>query len=209
MKCQNLKTLIAISLFVTFSLLAIRSNAYPPMVRQAAKFGAKDCTFCHANPTGGEGWNERGNWLITEKAKRKADAINIDWLADYGDKTAASPAQKAEEKSDKWAELESYHEIMSQTFHPAEEGNLKPIRSQAGELAQRAQKWLDSKPPMMYDVPSIKAILVKLTAESKALSILVSKNGSDGDVKKAITALHDRFHEIVGACRVEKKKHQK
>src|SRR5215475_8770516 len=59
------------------------TRAYPPFLRKAQKFGAKDCTFCHTQPTGGEGWNERGNWLIAEKERRKADAVDVEWLAEY------------------------------------------------------------------------------------------------------------------------------
>lgn len=206
MKNTMLKLTLVFVGTASFIWPAIQSEAYPPFVRQSAKFGAKDCTFCHTKPEGGEGWNERGNWLMAEKDKRKADSINVEWLSEYASNAPSAPTTNAEDKGDKWAELESYHDIMSQTFHPAEEGNLKPIRSQAGELAARAQKWLDSKAPLLYDVPSIKAILVKLNAESKSLAELVSKNGSDEEVKKSITALHDRFHEIIGACRVEKEK---
>jgi hypothetical protein len=203
MKNTKLKFTLFFLALTSFLWLALPGEAYPPFVRQSAKFGAKDCTFCHTRPEGGDSWNERGNWLIAEKDKRKSDSINVEWLSEYGQQATAA---KSEDKGDKWAELESFHEVMSQTFHPAEEGNLKPIRSQAGELAARAQKWLDSKAPLMYDVPSIKAILVKLTTESKALAELISKDGSDDNVKKSITALHDRFHEIIGACRVEKEK---
>src|SRR5215475_10211155 len=59
------------------------TRAYPPFLRKAQKFGGKDCTFGHTQPTGGEGWNERGNWLIAEKERRKADAVDVEWLADY------------------------------------------------------------------------------------------------------------------------------
>lgn len=62
---------------------ALTTNAYPPFLKKAAKFGAKDCLYCHKQAEGGEGWNERGNWLIAEKDKRKADAIDVEWLADY------------------------------------------------------------------------------------------------------------------------------
>ncbi len=110
--------------------------------------------------------------------------------------------------SDKWAELESFHEVMSQTFHPVEENKFAPIRKRAGELAEKAKQWLDSKPPKVYDTQDINAILVKLSAESKALSDSIAKGASDEQIKKDLTALHDRFHEIIGACREEKKKHQ-
>lgn len=76
---------ISIALLITAAVLssALTTNAYPPFVRKAQKFGAKDCLFCHKEAEGGEGWNERGNWLIAEKEKRKADAIDVEWLADY------------------------------------------------------------------------------------------------------------------------------
>ncbi|HSB10705.1 MAG TPA: hypothetical protein VLM38_14550, partial [Blastocatellia bacterium] len=32
---------------------------------------------------------------------------------------------------DTWNELSSFHSLMSQTFHPLEEGNLTPIRTRA------------------------------------------------------------------------------
>ena len=55
-------------------------------------------------PGGGEGWNDRGNWLIAEKDKRKADSIDVTWLEDYkeaGEKKEGDPKEgekKPEEK---------------------------------------------------------------------------------------------------------------
>jgi hypothetical protein len=81
------KKLIKISIAIVIIAGVVGSsfstNAYPPFLRKAQKFGAKDCKFCHTEPAGGEGWNERGKWLIAEKERRKADAIDVEWLADY------------------------------------------------------------------------------------------------------------------------------
>lgn len=206
MNKQTIKTTLLVVLTTCFLLTANNTQAYPPFVKQSAKFGAKDCTFCHSKPEGGEGWNKRGEWLIAEKGKRKADKVEIDWLSEFGDQ--AKQESSAVKAADQWAELESYHEIMSQTFHPAEEGKFTPIRKLAGELATRAQKWLESTPPKIYDAPEIRAILVKLNRESKALADSIANGTSDEQIKKDLTALHDRFHEIMGACREEKKKHQ-
>lgn len=200
-----IKTTLTLIFVAGMLSAAISTQAYPPFVKQSAKFGAKDCTFCHTKPEGGEGWNKRGEWLMAEKDKRKADKVEIDWLSEYGDKAAGVSVSQA---SDKWAELENYHDAMSQTFHPAEEGKLEPIRKRAGELADKAKQWLDSKPPKVYESADIKALLVKLNAESKALADAIAKGAKDEQVKKDLTALHDRFHEIIGACRDEKKKHQ-
>jgi len=54
--------------------------AQPPFLVSALKYGAEDCRFCHATANG-EGHNERGQWLLTEKEKRGATAIDVDWLS--------------------------------------------------------------------------------------------------------------------------------
>ena len=64
-------------------LITTPSLAYPPFVEQAKKFGAKDCRFCHLKAEGGEGHNARGKWLVKEKTKRNADAVDPEWLVDY------------------------------------------------------------------------------------------------------------------------------
>lgn len=92
---NKIKIAIAI-LFVGSVLIGLSGNAsaYPPFVGKAKKFGAKDCTFCHVDPLGGPPWNDRGKWLIAEKAKRNADAIDVEWLADYKEgskKDSAAP----------------------------------------------------------------------------------------------------------------------
>jgi hypothetical protein len=81
-----------------------------------------------------------------------------------------------------------------------EEGDLKPIRSRAGEMAEKARLWNESKPPKTYDKPEIKEQLGKLVTESKSLADLVSEKAPDDKVKESLTALHDRFHEIIGLC---------
>ena len=47
---------------------------------EALEFGAEDCAFCHATAVGGKARNERGNWLVEEKFRRKATEIDVSWL---------------------------------------------------------------------------------------------------------------------------------
>ncbi len=74
------------------------AEAYPPFLRQAAKYGAKNCLFCHKEPQGGEGWNKRGEWLIAEKDKRKAEKIDVTWLDEYKEEGAGAEGEKKPEK---------------------------------------------------------------------------------------------------------------
>jgi len=80
---KQIKLALAVAILITGIGSAFTAKAYPPFLRKAQKFGAKDCLFCHEKPEGGEGWNKRGQWLMSEKDKRKADAIDVEWLTDY------------------------------------------------------------------------------------------------------------------------------
>lgn len=111
---------------------------------------------------------------------------------------------KAQSTFDAWPELKAFHNIMSATFHPAEEGNLKPIKAQSANLAAKANKLQTSLIPAEFNKPAIKTSVKKLAAESKALDILIKKKAKDAVILKNLTALHNRFHEIVGLCKEEK-----
>lgn len=111
---------------------------------------------------------------------------------------------KAQSTFDSWPELKAFHSVMSATFHPAEEGNLKPIREKSDELAAKAAKLQNALVPEQFNKPAIKASIKKLAAESKALNQMIKKKAKDAVILKSLTALHDRFHEIVGLCRDEK-----
>jgi Tfp pilus assembly protein PilO len=111
---------------------------------------------------------------------------------------------KAQSTFDAWPELKAFHTVMSATFHPAEEGNLKPIKAQSADLAAKAAKLQNSLPPKEFSKPTIIAAVKKLATESKALDLLIKKKAKDAIILKNLTALHNRFHEIVGLCKEEK-----
>ena len=112
---KKLKLAIALGFAVALiAALTTQAFAYPPFMAKARKYGAKDCTFCHVAPEGGPPWNDRGQWLISEKGKRGAEVVDVDWLADYkpgapqeqkpaddkkpGDSATAKPGAKVDPK---------------------------------------------------------------------------------------------------------------
>jgi hypothetical protein len=109
-------------------------------------------------------------------------------------------------KPGSWAELKAYHTAMSTTFHPSEEGNLEPIKTRSGELVEAAKAWKNSTPPADFNKPNIKEKLNQLYTESVTLDNLIKdKKVTDKEIKDLLAKLHDRFHEIVGACKAENK----
>lgn len=99
-----------------------------------------------------------------------------------------------------WKEMDDYHMVMSMTFHPAEDGDLKPIMAESGDLAQKAIAWKKSAIPAQFNKPEIKKSLALLVKESKALDKMVKKNKPEAEIKQALFTLHDRFHEIMEKC---------
>ena len=102
---------------------SLSTRAYPPFLRTAAKFGAKDCTFCHLEKEGGEGWNERGKWLIAEKDRRHADAVDVEWLTAFKEAEKAGGEPGKDEGKSKESDKENGKEAGKE---PGKEGDKKP-----------------------------------------------------------------------------------
>jgi hypothetical protein len=109
----------------------------------------------------------------------------------------------AQPKPSDWAELKEFHGVMSQTFHPAEEGKLDPIKSRSGEMVEKAVAWQKSSPPAEFNKPEIKKELKDLVKGSKELDKMVKKSASDADLTQKLVSLHDVFHNIIGMCKDE------
>jgi hypothetical protein len=110
----------------------------------------------------------------------------------------------AQEKP-KWKELDAFHEVMSTTFHPSEEGKLEPIRTRSAEMLEKATAWKNSTAPAGYDQNAVKKQLRSLVKGAKEIKQLVKENAADSVIKEKLAALHDVFHEIVEKC--EKEEH--
>ncbi|MBK8924146.1 MAG: hypothetical protein IPM81_22105 [Saprospirales bacterium] len=115
------------------------------------------------------------------------------WLAPQ---TIFSQTQKAN-----WKEMHDFHEVMSTTFHPAEEGNLAPLREKAGMLVERAEAWRKSAVPAGYIPEKTADTLKRLVKQCKNVRKSVKKGKPDAELVAAITTAHDIFHEIMEKCR--------
>lgn len=71
--------------------LATPAAASPPMIAKAKESGfpVQNCQYCHTSKLPKketfkpEELNERGKWLVSEKEKTKAKAVDVQWLKDY------------------------------------------------------------------------------------------------------------------------------
>ena len=110
----------------------------------------------------------------------------------------AIQAQKAT-----WKEMDTFHEVMAKTFHPAEEGKLDPIRTRSQEMLDKADAWEKSTAPEGYDKKAVKNSLKQLVKGSEEINKLVKEKAADNILKEKLSALHDVFHEIMEKCEKE------
>ena len=109
----------------------------------------------------------------------------------------------AQAKND-WKEKNDFHKVMSQTFHPAEEGNFAPIRSRINEMLDKSEAFKNSEIPAEFShQKEIKNNLKKLVKQTKSFKKKINKGASDADLKADFIALHDTFHQVVGLCKAE------
>jgi hypothetical protein len=106
---------------------------------------------------------------------------------------------QAQEKKT-WKEMHDFHGVMGSTFHPAEEGDLKPIRSRSQEMVDKAIAWEESNAPEGYDKKAVTGTLKKLVSGAKEIDKMVKDNAADKELVTKLTALHDVFHEIMEKC---------
>jgi hypothetical protein len=111
-------------------------------------------------------------------------------------------SSQAQQKAS-WKEMEEFHQVMSATFHPSEEGKLDPIKTRSGEMVNKAVSWQKSDAPKGYNKNAVKASLKKLVSASKELHQLVKNNATDEVLKEKLSSLHDIFHEITEKCEKE------
>lgn len=113
----------------------------------------------------------------------------------------AATAQTAQKAT--WPEMKAFHGVMSTTFHPSEDNNLKPLRDSAMVLLTKAREWQASPVPKGYKADVTKPILQKLVEQCENIYKAVANNKTDGELKEMITKAHDTFHEIMEKCREE------
>ena len=139
--------------------------------------------------------NKRGDYLA-------AIMTAINWEAvdkNYTEALTGSLLKTIEKET--WTELNNFHEVMAETFHPSEDGNLKPIRERSGEFMQKAKALQNGKIPVSFNTPEVKKSIDDLVRGSVALHQMVLKKSTDKAITVKLKELHDTFHTIQGLCR--------
>jgi len=102
-----------------------------------------------------------------------------------------------EVSSDHWKEMDDFHMVMAEAFHPYKDSsNLEPAKQNAAALVEAADKWAQAELPEKFEGDDeIKFKLNQLKTDATTFAG-VAKSGDDKAVGESLTKLHDLFHEI-------------
>lgn len=101
-----------------------------------------------------------------------------------------------EEASADWKEMDEFHMIMAESFHPfRDSGNLEPTFRYAVLMDSLAGAWGEASLPSKVDNEDMKATLRDLKSETARLASYVAA-GDSTQVSATLDHLHDVFHHI-------------
>lgn len=103
-------------------------------------------------------------------------------------------------KFEEWTAIKEFHKVMSQTFHPSEEGILLPIKQRSQELLDKAKALKTSPIPAEFNTQEVKSKIDILIQKCEKVHSIVKKKGKDNEITSSLNDAHDAFHAIIGAC---------
>lgn len=89
MKSWRALAIVTAAVGAVFLLGARPAHATLEMQKGAKEAGfaeATNCMYCHGEKLpkkGGATFNQRGKWLVDQKALKKAEKVDVNWLKEY------------------------------------------------------------------------------------------------------------------------------
>jgi hypothetical protein len=120
---------------------------------------------------------------------------------DHGDQSKTKAEHGGDHAKSAWKELDGYHELMMQTWHPIKEkGDVGPIKVKAKDMFAASKKLAGSKAPKGCDSPNMNIAADSLVLETKSVADLVANKADDSTISSAMKKLHDKFEVLETGC---------
>ena len=112
----------------------------------------------------------------------------------------AAPMAMQHEETSGWKELDAFHKVLQDAWHPIGKGDYKPARAKAEELVKAAVAWRQSKGPKSCDNEATRAGLTKMIEEARWYEDAAKRAASDDAIKVTLKTAHDTFEGFAESC---------
>lgn len=116
-------------------------------------------------------------------------------------KNAAALPTDAPRDDAKWPQLEAFHKVMSQTYHPAEKGDFQPIRKRATELSEAMSNLIGTPFPEAYRSSDVKVLVAHLEERVAVVNKMVESKVTDKELMISLNEAHEVFHKLESVCK--------
>lgn len=104
-----------------------------------------------------------------------------------------------------WQELDRFHMVLMQTWHPIKDkADVEPTRRSMTVMKTVAEALTASTAPKGCDTPELEKARKTLTANVAALAKLVDSKADDKAITEAMKELHDNFEVLEEGCKPAK-----
>ena len=111
----------------------------------------------------------------------------------------------AQSVTENWKQLGSFHELMSNSFKPSEEGDFKPIKLNSQELVIKVDALDVTTIPQELRSPRLESVLTVLKSHTKLLNELVKSKAPDAEIMREFENVHDIYNRVIYVCEQPKK----
>ena len=124
------------------------------------------------------------------------------------DMSTMKPGEKMDEMSG-WKELDAFHTVLQDAWHPVATGNLAPARAKAAELLAAALVWRSSKGPAKCDNEAMRKGMPDFIADARSYADAAKRAASDDAITVTLKRAHDSFEAIAEPCMMDMMKGMK
>jgi hypothetical protein len=109
-------------------------------------------------------------------------------------------AKAAPRDPNSWPELQSFHKLMEDTWHPASTGDLKMARQKAPDVLEAALALRKSRGGSKCDTPEARAKFAAFIEDARSYAHAAKTGASDDAITVTLRRTHSGFESIEAPC---------
>lgn len=111
----------------------------------------------------------------------------------------------AQSVTEKWKQLGNFHELLSKTFKPSEDGDFTQIKLFSQDLVTKVVALDINSTPQDLKSTNLEDLLIKLKKQTNLVNELVKAKAPNVEIMRAFENVHDIYNRVVYLCEQPKK----
>jgi len=102
-----------------------------------------------------------------------------------------------------WKEMNDFHRLLGETWHPASKDNLVPLRARATDLKAAAAAWATSKAPVSpasCASEEVRTAITKVAKDTRGIVAMIAAGADDNWLAASLKGVHESFEVAEKSC---------